>query len=162
MTGESYAATDAGRRVAAVALAVLEGSTLLDGVRPGWCMMAARLVIERALTLQPGEFYQRYGVARTSRSLGRTDWSWWAADVEASMKALGAAVPFAARQPGDLVFSHELAAPIGHVGILVTRGSIIEVTDPARRPMAFRRGNVCATPWGAWAPTLVARLPDGR
>lgn len=154
--------TEAGRRVAAVALAVLEGSPLLDGVRPGWCLMAARLIVERALGLAPGEFYTRYGVARTSRSTGRSDWSWWAADLEASMKRLGAAVPFQDRRAGDLVFSHALAAPIGHVGVLVTPGLIIEVTDPARRPQAFTRGAVCATPWGAWAPTLVARLPDGR
>lgn len=154
--------TDAGRMVARSARAVLEGSPLLDGVRPGWCLMAVRLVVEHALALPAGGFYRGFGVARTERSVGRTDWSWWASDIEASMKRLGLAVPFAARQPGDLVFSHELAAPIGHVAILATDGAMLEVTDPRRRPTSFVRGSVCLTPWNAWTPTLVARLPDRR
>lgn len=154
-------ATETGRRVADVALAVQEGDTLLDGSRRGWCLQAVRLVVERALGLPPGGFYSRYGVARTTGAPGRTDPSWWASDLEASMKRLGASVPFAARLPGDLVFSHRLAAPVGHVGILVSRGTILEVTDPRRRPRAFARGDVCLTPWGSWEPTLVARLPEG-
>lgn len=155
-------ATDAGRLVARTARAVLEGSTLLDGVRPGWCLMGVRLVVEHALKLPAGGFYTAYGAARTERSAGRVDWSWWAADIEASMKRLGLAVPFAARQPGDLVFSYELAAPIGHVAVLASDGAMLEITDPRRRPTAFARGSVCLTPWGTWTPTLVARLPDRR
>lgn len=154
--------TDAGRMVAQSARAVLEGHPLLDGVRPGWCLQAVRLVVEHALKLPPGGFYTRYGVARTERSIGRTDWSWWASDLEASAKQLGLAVPFAARLPGDLVFSHELAAPIGHVAILATHGAMLEVTDPRRRPTSLTRGAICLTPWDTWSPTLVARLPDRR
>lgn len=154
--------TDAGRKVERSARAVLEGSPLLDGVRPGWCLMAVRLLVEHALGMRPGDFYRAYGVARTERSVGRTDWTWWASDLEASMKRLGLAIPYAARLPGDLVFSYELAAPIGHVAVLATHGAMLEVTDPRRRPGAMHRGSVCLTPWDSWTPTLVARLPDRK
>lgn len=147
-------------RIERAAWEFVGGTFVPPAVSRGWCMQAVRLIVERALDLPPGGFYTRYGVARTSRSAGRTDWSWWAADIEASMKHLGFAVPAAAREPGCLVFSHEQAPPVGHVGILLTRDAMLEVVNPARRPASFARGDWCITPWRAWAPTLVAKIGD--
>jgi hypothetical protein len=157
----------AGDAIAAFALRVITsaGATPAErrilGVRRGYCLMLVRLIVEGALGWSDGDLYRRFGVARTTRGAAtRTDWSWFAADMEASAKRLGWPVPVADRRAGDLVFSHELAAPVGHVAVLLTPSLMLEAADPARRPRAFSRGDLCITPFGAWEPTLVARTGD--
>jgi hypothetical protein len=127
---------------------------------PGNCLAVVRLIIEAALWGGREEFYRRYLVARTSRGHEtRTDWVPYAADIEASMKLLRYAVPFEERRAGDLIFNHRLAAPVGHVGLLLDRSSVLENTTPKNRPHSLLLGrSLCLTPVEHFETTLVARL----
>lgn len=147
--------------VAEKAWDVVRGNPLLDGIERGWCLQGARMIVEAAMGWNDKEFYSRYGVKRTTQGgPGRTNWSWWAADIEASMKQLDLAVPAGDRQPGDLIFRYKAAKPYGHVGLYLGRDLVLEVVDPDYRPRSMARGDVSVTPYGYWDPTLIARLAE--
>lgn len=140
---------------------IAAGNPLLNQLEHGWCLMGARMIVEYALHWKDMEFYRRFGRARTTQGAeARSDWSWWAADIEKSMKELGFAVNGDAKKPGDLVFNYRAAKPYGHVGIYAGRNLILEVVDPVYRPNSFSRRSICFTPFPDWEPTLVARLPQ--
>lgn len=134
--------------------------------KPGLCLAFVRAIVERAYYGGRWMFYSRFLVAGTTRRPGdeaeRLDAAErdpWAADIEASMKALGLAVPALLRKPGDLVFNHNAAKPYGHVGVLLNRCTIVELIDPDFRPRSVHLpGNISLTPYGDWPVTLVARL----
>lgn len=145
--------------IASRAWDVVRGNPLLDGTERGWCLQAVRRVVEASLGWDDHELYWRYGVARTTQGRAdRTDWTWWAADIEAAMKELDLAVPAEHREPGDLVFRYLAARPYGHVAIFLGHDLVLEVIDPAHRPRSMFRGDIAVTPYGYWEPTLVARL----
>ena len=135
--------------------------------QPGLCLAWVRRVVEYgALGGRDRAFYDKFLVAGTSRRGGteaqRLQWAWqnpWASDVEASMKKLGLQVPAMLRKGGDLVFNHNAAVPMGHVGILLDREWVVELVNPDFRPAsAHLPGSVCLTRYGDWPVTLVARL----
>lgn len=136
----------------------------------GYCLMFVRLVVEWALfDGKDGEFYKRYLVAGTSgrggtpaQNLKAAQSDKWAADIEASAKKLGWPVPALLRKPGDLVFNHLAAAPVGHVGILLTRGTVLENIHPSFRPDSIHlgHGSLSITPFAARPWTLVARVRE--
>lgn len=135
--------------------------------QPGWCLMTVRLIVEHAFSWPNGGFYDRYLVAGTStrggtprERLQEAMKDKWAADIEASMKKLGFAVPALLRQPGDLVFNYRAAAPIGHVGILLTRDIVLENIRPSYRPQSIilSHGSLALTPYSSQPWTLTARL----
>lgn len=130
-------------------------------------MKAVRVILEKALGLEPHELYARYLVAGTTRRHGsdrerlaaaRVDP--WAADMEASFKKLSMGVPYSERMPGDLVFDHNAAAPFGHVAVLLDRDTIVENIDPRFRPASLhlRHGSLSVTPLWERRWTLVVRL----
>lgn len=135
----------------------------------GYCLKFVRLVVEWGLFEGRTEFYKRFLVAGTSKRggtpaerLSEARLDPWAADLEASAKALGWAVPSAFRRPGDLVFNHAAAAPVGHVGILLSRGMVIEQIHPSYRPGSIHlaHGSLSITPFASRPWTLVARVRD--
>jgi len=137
--------------------------------RPGWCLQAVRVIVEEALGWPSHELYRRFLVAGTSRRPGGPEQRVaaarldpWAADMEASAKQLGWQVPGVERQAGDLVFNHAVAAPIGHVGVLISRDVVLENIDPAFRPGSVHLGHhsLSLTPYAALPWTLVARVPE--
>ena len=133
---------------------------------PGLCLAFVRSVVERACYGGRWAFYDQFLVAGTSMRGGtpeeRLQAAWRspsAADIEASMKALGLSVPAWRRRPGDLVFNWRAARPDGHVGLLLNRETIVELINPAFRPTSVHLpNNVSLTRFGAWPVTLVARL----
>lgn len=131
----------------------------------GYCLQFVRMVIENAMGWPSHRFYEKYLVAATSARGGdglyaldaaRADP--WAADMEASVKALKWAVPFAERQAGDLIFNHKAARPVGHVGILLTEDMVIENIKPSYRPKSIHIGVISLTPLRYFPYTLVARV----
>jgi len=136
----------------------------------GYCLMFVRLVIEWALfDGRDGEFYRRFLVAGTTarggtdaENLKAAQSDKWASDIERSAKQLGWAVPSAFRRPGDLVFNHNAAAPVGHVGILLSRGMVLENIHPSYRPGSIHlaHGSLSITPFASRPWTLVARVRD--
>lgn len=135
----------------------------------GLCLAAVRVIVEKALGLNSHELYSRWLVAGTSyrpgsdaERLTAAKRDPWAADMEASAKALGWPVPGVDRQPGDLVFNHAAAAPYGHVGILIARDVVLENIAPVNRPGSIHLGHhsLSLTPYSAVPWTLVARIPE--
>jgi hypothetical protein len=158
---------DTNDRIVNVCWQVAGGNPLLDDLAHGFCLKGVRLVIEYALHWPSHDLYRRLLVTGTTGREGdeaerlkaaRADP--WAADLEASMKQLGLVVSGEAKRPGDLVFDHNKAKPIGHVGLYVGQNLILEVVSPHHRPRSFSRRNICLTPYPEWTPTLVARLPQ--
>lgn len=136
---------------------------------PGLCLAFVRCVIEDALYDGKREFYRHYLVAGTTKRGGtdsdRLGEAWkdpWAADIERSMKVLGMGVPALLRKPGDLVFNYHAAAPIGHVGLLLTRDLVVENIRPTYRAGSIHLsvGSLSITPYSKHPWTLVARLRD--
>jgi hypothetical protein len=154
-------------RITNAAWLVVTGNPLLDKLAHGFCLKGVRLVIEYALHWPSHDLYRRLLVTGTTgregdeaERLKAAKADPWAADLERSMKQLNLAVPGDAKRPGDLVFDHAKAAPIGHVGLYVGQNLILEVVSPHHRPRSFSRNNICLTPYPEWTPTLVARLPQ--
>lgn len=135
---------------------------------PGLCLQAVRVIIEKALGWPSHDLYARCLVTGTSRRpgpaaerLAAAKRDPWAADLEASAKTLGWAVPASDRQPGYLVFNHNAAVPYGHVGILIDRDVVLENIDRAFRPGSIHLGNsLSLTEFRSRPWTLVAHLPD--
>ena len=136
---------------------------------PGWCLSFVRAVVEDALYGGVRKFYDLHLKAGTTRRGGteaerlREAWvSPWAADIERSMKVLGLGVPALLRRPGDLVFNHNAAAPVGHVGILLSRDLVVENINRSyrRQSVHLPRGSLSVTPFKSLPWTLVARLRE--
>lgn len=154
------------QRIAAAAWQAATGHLTGLPQKPGYCLMLVRLVVEHGLSWRDGELYDRHLVAATTRRPGTpaerlkaAQRNKWAADMEASVKQLGWAIPAAERLPGDLVFNHEAAAPVGHVGVLLDHNTVLENIDPAYRPGSIILPNHLAlTPYASRPWTLVARV----
>lgn len=131
---------------------------------PGLCLALVRMIVENGCFGGRWAFYERYLVTRTSQGgSSRSDWSPWAADLEASMKQLGFQVPLAERKPGDLIFNHNAARPYGHVGIYLMSPSgrelVLENIRDEYRPHSQHLGRFLSlTPLEHFRRTLLARL----
>lgn len=112
----------------------------LVGLEPGRCLEFVRRLVELAHGWAPGDFYVRYGVERTRAADPgkRTDWTWWASDIAASLEFLEARVdwPSEPLYPGDLACS-PYPGPWGHIGVVLRRGAILELVDPKGRPSSL-------------------------
>lgn len=163
--------TDHAQAIADRALDIAAGAALAAGAtdlhaEPGWCLAAARRTVETALGQADGRFYQLFGRERVEREPGPPATSWWARDLERSMRNLGLAVPIDQVEPGDLLFNHR-AAPnrhgvyVGHVGVLTYRWLVLENVDPRWRPQALKRGSSCLmlTPLRTFPVTTAIRIP---
>jgi len=137
----------------------------------GYCLKFVRMVVEWGLFDGRAEFYKRFLVAGTSgrgseltpaQRLAEARQDPYAADMEASAKALGWAIPSAFRRAGDLVFDHNAAKPVGHVGVLIGRGMVLEQIHPKFRPTSIHlgHGSLSVTPYAARPWTLVARVRE--
>ena len=166
--------TGAGDRIATVARSVAAGRVTprAGGVdlttTPWWCLAFVRRIVELGLDLPDGGFYRHFGKERVERAPGPPDGSWWARDLERSMRNLGLAVdPAAVGEDGDLLFNWR-AAPnrhgvyIGHVGVLLDArsGLVLENAAPAYRRFSLVRGVVCLTPRERFPVTTAIRIPD--
>lgn len=133
---------------------------------PGLCLAFVRVVVEKGLGLPSRELYRRWLVAGTTfrpgddaQRLAAAHIDPWANDMQASMKKLGLGVPYILRQAGDLIFATEPPKPFGHVGILLSRGWVLELIAPGNRPTSINLArNVSVTPIGDRKWSLVARL----
>lgn len=157
-TPETYASNAA---IVAACWQVLR-QELRTETRSGWCLRFVREVVQHAYGLSHGQFYTAYRVAVTSSAPGRTlSAEPWASDLEASMKQLGYGVSLAQRLPGDIVFNWRLAAPYGHIAILMDSNTVLELSYRHSRPRSYKiRGGIVLTPLELFAPTLLARLPN--
>lgn len=154
-------------RIVKAAVAAANGQVPNLPQKSGYCLQLVRMVVEWGLFEGRREFYKRYLVAGTSRRggtpqerLNEAKVDPWAADMEASAKALGWGVPALLRKPGDLVFDHNAAAPIGHVGVLISRDMVLENIHRTYRPGSIHlpHGSLSITPYSARPWTLVARV----
>lgn len=116
---------------------------------PGYCLKAARQIVENALGKADGWFYTLMQPGATRN----------AATAESQLRAKGWAVAVEQAQPGDLVFNGRVSLPDGHVGILIGPGVVLENTTAQR---GVRLGGALAlTPLGQFGPvTTVIRIPE--
>lgn len=129
--------------------------------RANACLAYVRIVVEEAYGMAPFEFYTHFGVRWSSMArVGRTDFTWRAADIEASMRELGFTVPYEQRRAGDLVFNYRSLRPYGHVGILISPDLMAESIGTAPRPHSLEVGRYLrVTPLHTLGVTSVVRLP---
>lgn len=150
------------RGIYQTALDVMEGKHPSITAKRGACLAFVRRVIEAAFGWNDGEFYDRLGTHRTTAAVpNRADLSWWAADIERSLREGGLGhTPGEGGYilPGVLVFSHQLGKPYGHVAVYMGNGFVLEAIDPAHRPRSLMRGDLALSSLGAWPqpPTLYA------
>ena len=156
-------------RIVKAAIAAANGQVPNLPQQSGYCLQLVRMVVEWGLYDGRREFYKRFLVAGTSRRggtplerLNEAKVDPWAADMEASAKQLAWGIPAILRKPGDLVFDHNAAAPIGHVGVLVSRDMVLENIHRKYRPGSIHlgHGSLSLTPYEARPWTLVARVRD--
>lgn len=155
-------------RIVKAAIAAANGQVPNLPQQSGYCLQFVRMVVEWGLyDGRDREFYRRHLVAGTTRRGGtplerlleaRVDP--WAADMEASAKALGWPVMGILRQAGDLVFDHKAAEPVGHVGVLISKDMVLENIHRKYRPGSIHlgHGSLSITAYSARPWTLVARV----
>lgn len=163
-----------GDRIATRALEIAAGAPIDAGgvnlhTEHGWCLAAARRVIETALGWAPASFYQRYGTERVERAPGPPATAWWARDLERSMRNLGLAIDPEAAQPGDLLFNWRTAVNrhgvyVGHVGVLTFGDLVLENVRPEHRPQSLRRraSTMLLTPRSSFPVTTTIRIPEAQ
>lgn len=147
---------------------VLNGDQTADS-RPGYCLSFARDVIEKSQGWKWGTLYTDYVTEEADPAGHRAKAGPWARDAEKSLRDLGMAVKLEDAKPGDLFFvwrdawSATWNAYVGHVGILLPGGLILENVDPKYRPHSFHRGAIQLTPRKRWlAPTTVIRFDPAK
>lgn len=143
---------------------------------PGLCLALVRIVVEHALGM-PSHSWYRW---RTQAAMENATDVPWARDMERSLRAAGMAVdgprygPLGdperyvgedAALPGDLLFRWDAArlrsgAYVGHVGVLLDRGLVLENVAPDQRHASdgMWRGPTRLTPVGAWPVTTIIRF----
>jgi len=142
--------------------------------RAGFCLQMVRLIVEDAFNMPSHSFY-RWKTHMVERAPG-DDFDPWARDMERSFRldGYGVAVPqensryltrleLQSAAPGDLLFRWDVARTrqgtfIGHVGILMPGGLVLENINPASRPTAMTRDVTALTSLEAFPVTLAARF----
>jgi len=139
----------------------------------GYCLGFVTSILQAAFTLPIAEFYAKFVKLRADPVAHWESDGPWARDAEKSLRALGMAVHDP--QPGDLLFiwrdaksdewsreaGHDVY--IGHVGILIAPGLLIENVNPSYRPHSFSRGQIQLTPTAYWfAPSTVIRFDPSK
>jgi hypothetical protein len=149
----------------------------------GYCLQLTRLIVEDACNLEPWGFYKwRTHIVERAPT---DDTAPWARDMERSLNAAGMSiagpmldpkvredryVPMVVLaslvEPGDLLFRWDVARTragtfIGHVGILLPGGVVLENVSPGSRPNSFRRNVTSVTPLKFFPVTLAVRFNPG-
>lgn len=151
-----------------------EGVGTKVGLNPGQCLKDVRLIVERAFGWGDGEFYDRHRTEVVETPSPDSEYRWTRApharDLERSLRTQKMAVDRAAMRPGDLLFNHAGApynperwahdfpglpfpdgpVTIGHVGIYVGLGLMLENINPYYRAYGFGRKYLCLTPLGQY------------
>jgi len=146
--------------------------------KPGRCLAFVRVVVQEALGITYNQFYSyKRMVERLT-----PDTEPWARDMERGLKAAGMEVPLerygpegdpsryvvldeSRLEPGDILFRWDTARNkwgdyVGHVGIYLGNGLLIENIDPKHRPNSAhsrRLSCVAVTVLGEWPVTTVIR-----
>jgi hypothetical protein len=159
--------------IARAAYALVRGD-LPAPSKSGLCLQLVRLVVESAYGMKPHEFY-RWRTHPVERLPG-DDNDPWARDMERSLREAGMAAlrPDEGRyvstetlllngNPGDLLFRWDTAKNargsfVGHVGILLGGGLVLENVNPAYRPASLMRGVTALTPVSKFLTTLAVRF----
>lgn len=140
------------------------------GRAAGQCLKDVRLIIEKALGWGDGEFYSRHRTDIVETPSADSPFRWTRApharDMERSLRVQGMEVSRDEVQPGDLLFNFR-GAPynpdkwdddfpgvpfppepvcIGHVGIYVGLGMMLENINPYYRTYGFNRKYLSLTP----------------
>jgi len=107
---------------------------------PEFRLRLHRLVVEWTLfDGKDGKVYRGFLMAGTSARGTTLDGDLAAANIEVggghrrAARLRGWTVPTLLRKPGDLVFHHQMVAPVGHVEILLTRDILIANVDRSSR-----------------------------
>jgi hypothetical protein len=96
---------------------------------------------------------------RARNAQGELDWTPYASDFEASMKALGFQIAMKDRRPGDLIFNWEAAKPYGHIGVLLDYILVLEnIYHRFRSSSLLLNPHMAITPLEDFKHTLIARL----
>jgi hypothetical protein len=133
----------------------------------GFCLKVVRQVLEAALGMRDGQFYDEHVHEWVQPSGYDRSFGHWARDAERSLRHAGMAIQPAEVLPGDLLFKYDAAevsealwrkyfpgrpyepgVHVGHVRILLTPDVVFENIRPSYRPSAYlRRGNLSLTPF---------------
>jgi hypothetical protein len=146
----------------------------------GFCLKLVRLVVEDAYGMRSHEWY-KWRTHPVERAPGDDD-SPWARDMERSLRLAGMAVALPPEnvqkpedryvstlhlasvcEPGDLLFRWDVARTkqgtfVGHVGILMPGGMVLENVSPRSRLYSFTRGVTVLTPVANFPTTLAVRF----
>lgn len=159
--------------IARAAYGVLRGELAVPE-KSGLCLQLVRLVVESAYGMKPHGFYN--WLTHPVERLPGDDHDPWARDMERSLREAGMAslLPDEGRyvsaerlaaggNPGDLLFRWDTAknrqgSHVGHVGILLGGGLVLENVNPAYRPGSLVRGATALTPITKFLTTLVVRF----
>lgn len=139
---------------------ILNGQ-LVAPQHPGFCLQLVRLIVEDAYGMKPYSFYD-WLTHPVERAEGDNHEP-WSRDMERSLREAGMRHDFGAQRyahpydietqcdPGTLLFRWDTARTkqgtyIGHVGILMPGGMVLENVNPAHRINSFFRGVTALTP----------------
>jgi hypothetical protein len=131
----------------------------------GMCLKLVRVIVEDAFGMQPWSWYSQWLTddRRVQRAPG-DDYEPWARDMERALRdaRLAYSIPNEGRYVshekimrtcgwGTLLFRWDTAKTkrgtfVGHVGILMPGGLVLENVNPAFRAMSLARGFTCLTP----------------
>jgi len=146
----------------------MRGELDVPRVTSGYCLRLVRIVLENALGWPDEELYRRFpNKIETNTPQPRPFWS---RDVQRSLRDADWMVPLEERQPGDILAYWRAALNthgdyVGHIGILLPGGFILENIDPAYRAGlgAFSSNALSLTPADRWGLGEVEafRVPDG-
>lgn len=169
-------------KIARAAWEALFGRYSAYQTTPGYCLAFVRRVLETALGKHDGWLYQ-HAVTEWVQPAGyERDFGHWARDAERSLRNLGMILTGDRPRAGDLVFNYDTAevspglwreyfperafedgVNIGHVGIVLEHGTILENVKPSYRPHSVHHGALALTPAHvAWEPTSVIRFDESR
>ena len=147
-------------RIVETAKSVLRGELGLV-TEPGYCLQAARVIVEKAMSVPPRTLYN---LARPylHRKPGENIRLHWARGMERALRALGVGTHFP--KPGDLLFSWKVSRPYGHVAVMVDEGFVLENTTANRGWRTPWSGAIRLTPLqrnGEWIWDPVTFVADG-
>ena len=165
-----------GALITASAYAIIRGD-LKEPPNHGFCLQLVRIIIEDAFSWPSHTFY-RWRTTIVKRTPGAST-APWARDMEASLRAAGMDVRTPRTGPagdpsryvnlteadlraGDLLFRWDtaLSGPdfVGHVGVFLGHGLVLENVRPAFRPEGLARDATVISRVGAWPVTTVVRF----
>lgn len=144
---------------------------------PGFCLQLVRIIIEAAYGMKPYEFYD-WRTHPVERAEGDSNEP-WARDMERSLRIAGMNYDFGDQRyvrsediiaecdPGDLLFRWDVARTrqgtlIGHVGILMPGGMVLENVDPRHRSNSFIKGYTALTPLNDFRVTTAIQFNPAK